>query len=65
MKQLDWAEVIGHRVLIYSINGSKHYPDEMRVIMISPSGKYVKLEYPNGYRCWKLAEDFVILEKLE
>jgi hypothetical protein len=38
--------------------------EECKIIEFSPSGKHVKLEYPNNYTPWKNIEDIYLVEEL-
>lgn len=38
--------------------------EECKIIEFSPSGRHVKLEYPNNYAPWKNIEDIYLVEEL-
>lgn len=49
---------------IFKVNGAKGFKDDCTVVEISPSGKYVKLKYPDWKTAWWPVEDLQIIEIL-
>lgn len=64
----DWREYIGRRVLVinqlndvFRLNVN---PVEVKVLEVSPSGRYVKLKFGDSVR-WVRAEEYVVVEVLD
>lgn len=61
----DWRRYVGKRILIGINLFSQKIVKEVRVKEVSPSGKYVCLELPNGNKTWREISDYEIVEVLE
>lgn len=61
----NFEDVVGKRVLVRV--GFGRYTGEVNevvVVEVSPSGKYVKLRFPSGYEAWKEVNRCVLVEVL-
>ncbi|MCS7387146.1 MAG: hypothetical protein NDF55_10555 [archaeon GB-1867-005] len=59
---MNWKELVGKRVLI---RGPYDGIEEVKVIEVSPSGKYVKVSDPYGWSSkWIDGEKYLVLEVL-
>lgn len=60
---MDITECVGKRCLVRILNSNIV---EVRVLEVSPSGKYVKLRYLTvGHTAWNETKDIKLLEVLE
>lgn len=59
----DWKKLIGKRVLLRKLFGECII--EARILAVSPSGKYVKVELGFGVEKWIEANMHTVLEVLE
>lgn len=60
---MDWKELVGKRVLIKCIFVGDI--EEVEVVEVSPSGRYVKIRDPYGWSSrWIDAENYLMLEVL-
>jgi len=59
----DWKKLVGKRVLIKSLFVGDI--EEVKVIEVSPSGRYVKVSDPYGWSSrWIDGEKYLVLEVL-
>jgi len=60
----DWSPLVGKRCLVVD-----DFPlsegIEVKVIEISPSGRFVKLEYGGGMKFWKYGAKYLLIECLD
>jgi len=59
---VKWKELVGKRVLILDYKTWDLL--EAKVVEVSPSGKFVKLMYPNGTTVWKSTSSIYLEEVL-
>lgn len=61
--------LLGKRVLVSSKNGISIYSptslEEIKILELSPSGKYVKIMNLNGRKFWKIKTELTIVEPLD
>jgi len=59
----EWKELVGKRVLIRNYSTWKII--EAKVVEVSPSGKFVKLKYPDDTTEWKSTDSIYLEEVLD
>ena len=62
-KEVNWHDLIGKRALVRR----KPYFEviEVKILEISPSGEYIKLEYLTGHKSWESIHSLELIEPLD
>ena len=61
-------ELVGKRMLLKVSGGGIHYGtaiEEYRVLEVSPSGNWVKLQNLHGNKFWRARTDIAVVEELK
>jgi hypothetical protein len=58
----NWKELVGKRCLLGDYFGSEY---EGKIMEVSPSDKYVKVQYESGNSAWKNCLSLMLMEVLE
>lgn len=62
---MDATEVIGKRILITGSKWGDKSAEEVKVLEISPSKQWIKLQNMNGMKFWKPTHEVGVLEVLK